>query len=212
MFTLLLPLALAQTPADPFAKWEKEISAIEKRLAENPPKPGGVFFAGSSSIRLWDLKKSFPGQDYVNVGFGGSQVRDTTHFAGRILLPHKPRAVVFYAGDNDIAAGRTADQVAADFRTFAAAVHKDLPECRVLWVAVKPSVRRWKKFDEQKSANARVREFVGKEPRTAYVDVVPDMLGADGAPRPELFAADGLHLSPAGYEIWAAKVMAALKP
>src|SRR4051812_25168723 len=46
--------------ADRFARWEKEVSAIEKRLADDPPKPGCVVFAGSSSIRLWDLKKSFP--------------------------------------------------------------------------------------------------------------------------------------------------------
>ena len=57
MFTLLLllappPVEIAPPPrpVDPFAKWEKNIAAIEKRLSANPPKPGGVFFVGSSSI------------------------------------------------------------------------------------------------------------------------------------------------------------------
>src|SRR5690242_6562775 len=97
---LLAALAPAQPPAaDKFAKWEKEIARIEKRLKEDPPAKGGVAFAGSSSIRLWDLKKSFPELNAANLGFGGSQVPDNTHFAPRILLPLEPRTVVFYAGD-----------------------------------------------------------------------------------------------------------------
>src|SRR6476659_6230466 len=112
----LLPLVLLQPPADPkdaarFTKWEKDVAAIEKRLQDAPPKPGGVVFAGSSSIRLWDLKKSFPEKEYVNVGFGGSEVRDSTHFAPRLITSYKPKAVVFYAGDNDIASGRKPEQV-----------------------------------------------------------------------------------------------------
>src|SRR4051812_42777629 len=142
----LLPLAvlvLAQPPADRFARWEPEIAAIEKRLKESPPPKGAVAFAGSSSIRLWDLKKSFPGRAVVNVGFGGSEVRDTTHFAGRILVPVEPKAVVFYAGDNDLANGRSPEQVRDDFRDFVALVREKLPKTKVYFVPVKPSLKRW---------------------------------------------------------------------
>src|SRR3954463_2098818 len=110
MFPLLLAAATHAAPADvappprevtPFSKWEKNISSVEKRLAAAPPKPGGVFFAGSSSIVQWDLKKWFPDSGYVNVGFGGSVIADSTHFAPRLLNPYKPGPVVFYAGDNE---------------------------------------------------------------------------------------------------------------
>ncbi len=196
--------------ADRFARWEKEVAAIEKRLAADPPQKGGVAFAGSSSIRLWDLKKSFPNLGAVNVGFGGSQIPDNTHFAPRLVLPLAPRAVVFYAGDNDLAAGRTPRQVRDDFRAFAQLVHAKLPKAKVLFIAVKPSVARWKLFDKQKEANALVKEVCAADERLVFVDVVPDMLGADGKPDPALFAADGLHLSPKGYEVWAAAVKKAL--
>lgn len=215
---MLLTLALIalQPPADPkdaerFAKWEKEVAAIEKRLKDAPPKAGGVVFAGSSSIRLWDLKKSFPGRDYGNVGFGGSQIRDCTHFAARLVTPFKPKAVVFYAGDNDVAAGRTPEQVCNDFRAFCAAVHNDVPKCRVLFVAVKPSIARWKQYDAQTKANRLVKDVCAADPRLGFVDIVPVMLGPDGMPVAELFAKDGLHLSPAGYEKWTAAVKAALE-
>ena len=85
-----------------------------------PPAAAPGFFARSSSIVLWDLKKWFPDKDYVNVGFGGSVIRDSTHFAPRILTPHKPGTIIFYAGDNDIAQNRSPDQVLGDFRAFVA--------------------------------------------------------------------------------------------
>lgn len=208
---LLLPVLIQPADADRAARWEKEIAAIEKRLKADPPKPGGVVFAGSSSTRLWNLNKSFPGKGYVNVGFGGSEIRDCTHFAPRIITALKPSVVVLYAGDNDIAAGRKPGQVLADFQAFAAAVHKELPKCRVLFIAVKPSIARWKKNDDQKKANALVKEFCGTDPRLGFVDIVPAVLGPDGKPLPELFQKDGLHLSPAGYEKWTAIVKSAIE-
>jgi lysophospholipase L1-like esterase len=210
MLLTLALIALQPTDTERFAKWEKEVAAIEKRLKAAPPKAGGVIFSGSSSIRLWDLKKSFPGQGYVNVGFGGSEVRDCTHFAPRLITPYQPRAVVFYAGDNDIASGRTPEQVRDDFKAFCAAVHKDVPKCRILFVAVKPSISRWKKFDVQQKANALVKAACGADERLGFIDIVPAMLGPDGMPVPGLFAKDGLHMSPAGYEKWTAAVSAAL--
>lgn len=218
MLPLLLSLALAPDNAAPppheagrFSRWEKEITGIEKRLKGAPPAAGGVVFAGSSSTRLWSLEKSFPGKGYVNVGFGGSEVRDSTHFAARTILPLQPSVIVFYAGDNDVASGRTPQQVHADFKAFCATVHKDLPKCRILFIAIKPSIARWKRFDDQQKANALVKDLCAADPRLTFVDIVPLMLGADGKPVPALYAKDGLHLSPVGYEKWAAEVKKALQ-
>lgn len=218
MFTLALlfaapPVEVAPPPraVDPFAKWEKDIAAIEKRLAANPPKPGGVFFVGSSSIVKWDVTKSFPDAGYVNVGFGGSVIADSTHFAPRILAPHKPGTVVFYAGDNDIGRGGKPEQALADFKAFVAAVRKTAPECRVLFITVKPSLSRWKQFAVQQKANGLVKAYCESEQGLTFVDIVPVMLGADGTPIPELFQKDGLHMTPKGYELWTAEVKKALK-
>ncbi len=193
-------------PVDPFAKWTQGIAAIEKRLTANPPKPGAVFFVGSSSIVGWDVKKSFPNAAHVNVGFGGSVIIDSTHFAPRIIAPHKPGTIVFYAGDNDVGRGNKPQQVADDFKAFVAAARKDNPNCRILFIAIKPSLARWKQFETQQKANALVRAFCEKENGLVFVDVVPLMLGADGKPNPELYVKDGLHMTPKGYELWTAEV------
>jgi lysophospholipase L1-like esterase len=212
LYLLVVPVLLAQPPGDAkrFTRWEKEITAIEKRLKEHPPAKGGVAFIGSSSIRLWNLTKSFPEMNAVNLGFGGSEMRDSTHFAPRVLFPLEPRAVVVYAGDNDIANRRTPEQVHDDFRAFVRLVHEKLPKAKILYIAVKPSIKRRSQFDTQRQANALIKKDCAADDRLVFVDIVPAMLGADGTPKPELFAKDGLHMSPKGYEVWAAAVKKAL--
>jgi lysophospholipase L1-like esterase len=213
-FVLVCSFAVLAQPAkeaDPAAKWEKEVVAIEKRQAEKPPAKGGIVFAGSSSIRLWDLAKSFPDWNATNSGFGGSEVRDSTRFADRLILKHEPRAIVFYAGDNDIAKNRTPEQVRDDFKAFVAAVHKALPKTRIHFIAVKPSIARWKRYETIQKANNLVKEFTATDDRLGFIDIAPPMLGTDGQPKPEMFVKDGLHLSAKGYEVWTEAVKKAMK-
>jgi len=186
-----------------FARWEKDIAAFEKSDREAPPPKNGIVFVGSSSIRRWDLAKSFRGVAALNRGFGGSHLADAVHFAPRIVLKHEPRLVVLYAGDNDIAAGKMPERVAADFRAFVAAVHDKLPKTRIVYLAIKSSLLRWKLIDKIRQANALIEAECKKNDRLLYLDVATPMLGDDGKPRPELFVADGLHLSAKGYELWA---------
>ena len=209
--TALVLVGQPTKEADRAAKWEKEVAAIEKRQADNPPEKGGIVFAGSSTVRLWDLSKSFPEWKATNSGFGGSEIRDSTHFADRLILKHEPRAIVLYAGDNDIKSGRKPDQVLADYRAFVTAVHRALPKTRVFFIAVKPSPARWELFDVQSRANAMVRDLCGKDERLGYVDIVAPMLDKDGLPRPELYVKDRLHLTQAGYEILTDAVKKAVK-
>lgn len=196
---LVSTLLLLQTTTDPFAKWEKEIVAIEKRLKDSPPNPGGVTFVGSSTIRRWDLKKHFPDKPYVNTGFGGSITADATHFVPRIVAPQKPAWVVFYSGDNDIALKRSAEQVRDDTRDFIAVIHKHLPEAKILLIGIKPSIARRDQFETQQKANRLVREICEKDALCLYLDPTPLVLDAQKNPDPDKFVKDGLHLNDAGY-------------
>ncbi len=194
-----------------FDKWEKEIATLEKRDKDAPPPKDAVLFVGSSSIRRWDVKKSFPDLDVINHGFGGSQIADSTHFAPRIVLKNVPRIVVFYAGDNDLSGGKKPEQVSDDFQDFAKLIHKELPKTKIIFISIKPSVLRWEQFDKQKKANELIEAFCKKNDYVTYVDVVKPMLGDDGKPRKELFVADGLHLTDKGYEVWAGLLKPLLK-
>jgi len=194
-----------QAPADdePVDSLEKEVRAFEEKDRKEAPEPGGVLFLGSSSIRLWDTAKAFPQTKITNRGFGGSQIADSVHFAERIAIPYRPRLIVFYAGDNDVAAGKSAEEVFADFKEFTGKVHASLPATRIAFIAIKPSPLRWKFFDTQCRANDRIREFIKSDGRLSYIDVVKPMLGDDGEARRELFKKDNLHLNDEGYRVWA---------
>jgi hypothetical protein len=111
--------APAKAKAPPAAdRWEITIAAFEAEDKLAPPPKDAVVFIGSSSIRLWDLKKSFPDLVALNRGFGGSQMSDAVKYARRIFTPYKPRLIVLYEGDNDLNAGKSPTQVAADFEEF----------------------------------------------------------------------------------------------
>ena len=201
-FLSLAPLTRAGDDDAKFAKWEKEIAAFEAADQKQPPVKGDILFVGSSSIRMWDVKRSFPELPVVNRGFGGSQIEDSTHFAERIIGTHEPRAIVFYAGDNDIASGKSAETVAGDFEKFVAKVRGKRPETQILFIAIKPSPSRWKHIESQRTANQKIREFCERGERLTYIDIAPPMLGKDGQPREELFLKDRLHMTPAGYAVW----------
>ncbi|WP_425617379.1 GDSL-type esterase/lipase family protein [Anatilimnocola sp. NA78] len=194
----------AKTPAVPAAeKWEKEIAAMLAKDEKNPPPEEGIVFTGSSSVRLWDLPKSFPNLPVVNRGFGGSQIHDATKYATKIVTPLRPKLVIFYSGDNDLKSNKTPEKAAADFQEFCAVVHKELPNTPIWFIAIKPCPSRWSLFEVQKKANDLIRQQCEADSqRLLYVDIVPAMLGSDGQPMPELFVKDMLHMSPAGYKIW----------
>jgi len=200
----LVSLSSAQTKPLPF---ENEIIAFEKADAANPPEKGGIVFTGSSSIRIWkSLKTDFPGLNVINRGFGGSQVSDSVRYASRTVIPYAPRLVVFYAGTNDIASGKSAEKVFSDYKAFVLEVHAALPNTRIAYISNSPVPSRWKKWDVMKRANSLIKDYSRDEPGLQYIDIVPLMLDANGQPRPELFQADMLHMNPKGYVIWAAAV------
>jgi lysophospholipase L1-like esterase len=201
--------AVSVAPA-PFAD---EIAAFEAADRMAMPASGGVLFLGSSSIRFWStLVEDFPGVPVINRGFGGSLIADSLHYADRIALPYAPRTIVFYAGDNDIAAGRTPAQILADFQALVTHVHARLPQTRILFISIKPSILRWPTIDRIREANRLIRAYTAASPMLGFVDITPAMLGPDGRPRPELFRPDRLHMTRAGYAIWRDAVAPYLKP
>jgi lysophospholipase L1-like esterase len=188
--------------AEPF-RFADEVARFDSLDRVQMPAPGGVLFVGSSTIRLWpDLKSDFPGVSVIQRGVGGSRMDEILMLTPKIVLPYKPRLIVLYAGDNDLAEGRTAAQVFEDYKSFTSLVHRSLPSTRVVFVSIKPSESRWRLVDQMRAANEMVKGFTDTDRRLLYVDVFTPMIGADGRPRPELYRDDKLHMTPAGYILW----------
>jgi lysophospholipase L1-like esterase len=184
------------------ARFAAEIRAFEAWDRQNSVPLQAVLFVGSSSIRMWPTAECFPHLAVINRGFGGSHASDVNHFADRIVLKYAPRVIVFYAGDNDIEAGKPPQQVFDDFRAFARIVHERLPQTNIVYLPIKPSLARWGKWPRMQDVNSRAQKLSQSDPRIVYVDTATPMLGSDGRPRSELFRDDGLHLNEQGYRLW----------
>ncbi len=202
LILLFCQIGVMTIPAASANRFENDIAAFEAQDRAASPRQGQILFLGSSSIRLWDLARHFPDLDLLNRGFGGSEISDSIYFFDRVVLPYRPRAIVFYAGDNDIAGGKEPARVATDFRQFAEKAHAALPLSRILYLAIKPSPIRWHLADSIRQANDAIRRFAEGTSYIEYVDFYQPMIGPDGRPKPELFTDDNLHLNEAGYRLW----------
>ncbi len=187
-------------------RWQQAMDAFATADREHPTAGESVVFVGSSSIRMWKLDKWFPGLPALNRGFGGSHIADATHYLDLLVLRHKPQVVVFYAGDNDMARGLLPADVVSDYRAFVEKLQAALPETRLVYVAIKPSIARWKLYPQMREANRQIAEIAAADPQQTFVDIATPMLGDDGTPRAELFLDDGLHLNDEGYQLWTSLV------
>jgi lysophospholipase L1-like esterase len=184
----------------PFAA---EINAFADADHFSPPPKDAILFVGSSSIRLWKtLAEDFPQHQVINRGFGGSQIIDSVNYADRIIIPYRPKHIVLYAGGNDINAGKSAEQVLADFQAFVRKVRKAMPGVKISYISIAPNPARWSQVGRVRQANKLISNYARYDGRISFIDVFPHMLGRNGQPRPDIYAADRLHMNEKGYELW----------
>lgn len=208
---LLGATALVAQVADPDPeRFAEEIAAFALWDAKNAVPREPILFVGSSSIRLWNTAERFRDLPVVNRGFGGAHISDVNHFLQETTLRYAPSVVIFYAGDNDVEAGKGADQVLRDYEVFVRQVIDADPSTHIVFVAIKPSLARWARWPQMRASNARIRSYSETRANLHYADVATPMLGGDGKPRAELFVPDGLHLSAAGYDVWTSVVSQSL--
>jgi phosphoserine phosphatase/lysophospholipase L1-like esterase len=196
------PAASSASTGPPPVRWEEEVAAYAAVDRDQPATPGGICFIGSSNIRGWaGLADDFPGMNVVNRGVNGALLSDLAAFAPRLVAAAKPALVVVSAGTNDVAAGATADDVVASFRRLVANVRESLPDVKIAFLSISPSILRWDQFDRQQQANAAIRECIASGAvgeGLDFIDVDAAFLGPDGTPAAECFADDRQHPSAIG--------------
>jgi len=195
-------------------RFKTDIAKILARDAKTPPPTEGILFIGSSTIVRWKLDQWFPNRPAINHGFGGSYLGDTVFYFDMLVTPVRPKQIVVFAGSNDLAAGKSPEEVTRD---LVGLVRKELPETKLYYLAVTPSVARWKMIDAQRATTklmaAEIEKLnqVGDVPAVNFIPTEAALLGPDGQPRSKLYVADGLHLSDDGYAIITKLVADALK-
>jgi lysophospholipase L1-like esterase len=192
------------TSEDPLV-WESDIASLEDSSRGLYPPGVPVVFVGSSSIRLWDsLHMDMQPIPVVQHGFGGAKLNDVVHYSDRLVSNLQPRAVVIFAGTNDIdpRASKEPEVLLASYREFVERVTRDNPELPIYFINITPSLMRWEVWPIAQRTNALIAQYSAGHENLHIIDTGPALLGPDGAPLEENYMFDGLHLSDSGYAIW----------
>jgi lysophospholipase L1-like esterase len=177
--------------------------------AAHPPAPCRVLFVGSSSIARWTtLAQDMEPIAVINRELGGAQSEDVNRWFDQIVAPYRPRAIVFYPGEDDQAASKPVERVVAEFDTFMLRKRAALGATWVYFISLKPSKRRWAHLALQRRVSQAIRARAEQHADLRSIDVATSMMEA-GNPK-EPFVADGLHMNPQGYALWTQAVRAAL--
>jgi lysophospholipase L1-like esterase len=196
------PIAAAVSAA--YARWQGPLTDFVRADKEHLPGNDGVLFVGSSTIRMWtNLAQDFRQVPVViNRGFGGSTLADCSLFARELVVRYKPKQVLVYAGDNDLAEGQSPLQVLESFVRFEKTVRAELPNVRIDFISIKPSPSREGLIDKIRTTNRLIAGYVHTLHNSAYIDIYTPMLDEEGHPRVDLFRPDQLHLNDSGYRLW----------
>ncbi len=184
--------------------FEDEIRKFEYDDSISMPDSGAILFTGSSSIKLWDdLEKDMMPLTVINRGFGGSILEQLPWYAHRIIFPYRPKAIVIYAGENDIANDKVpARQPYISFIKLHLILRDSLPDTHIFFISLKPSPKRQQWTAKFTTANELIKKYIGKHEKMTYIDVSEAMRNATGEIRNELFLPDSLHLNSKGYALW----------
>jgi lysophospholipase L1-like esterase len=198
LLTALVAGPLSAQAPDRFAAQVAKLVADDQA---NPPADGSILFIGSSIWRLWStVVQDMAPLPVYNRAFGGSQTPDMLRHFDALVVPHKPRIIVYYCGSNDVNAGESADAIAGRVHEFAARVGKSLPGTKMIFASINRSPDKEKRWDVVDAVNARVRDDFTKEfAYLSYVDLNPALFDAAGKARVHLYLPDMLHFKPPAY-------------
>lgn len=194
------PRVAVPAPLD-LSRYEKDVVAFEEADRTARPPAGGILFVGSSIFRQWtNLAAQMAPLPVFNRAFGGSRTAEQLHYMDRIVLPYKPRVIVYYCGSNDVNANESAADIASRYEAFSERVRQALPDTRLYFASIirAPQKRdRWSVVDD---ANARVREYSARTPGRGYIDLHPALEETPRQPRMDLYLPDHLHYLPPAYD------------
>ncbi|MCR4853068.1 MAG: serine acetyltransferase [Prevotella sp.] len=193
----------------PFKHYGERVDEFEKAPAITSHD---VVMLGNSLTEFgyeWNELLGMP--NVVNRGIAG----DTNEGIQRRLsqvLPYKPKAIFLMVGMNDLSHGITARQVFDRCRKTIDMILKGSPTSRLYVQSCLPyceSFGRWKalagKSSEVPRINALLKSYCESK-RIIYIDLYPHFLQPGTNQMKVEYSKDGLHLTPAGYSIWVARL------
>lgn len=168
---------------------------------------GAVVLVGDSLTAGWKapvLAQAFPGLKIANRGVGGDTSRGVLFRFKEDVLDLKPRGIMLLVGGNDLSAHGDPKFAAENMVAMLDMVQAHDPNLPVILAQGPPSgdPKAPQKPGARIDLNARIAKVAEDRKNVILVDLFTPVANAEGKPIPEYFAADLVHISPAGYQKW----------
>jgi platelet-activating factor acetylhydrolase IB subunit beta/gamma len=172
--------------------------------------PVDVLLVGDSITIQWgdSWRLHFPDLKAVNIGIGGDKTQNVLW-----RLDHggveglEPRAVVLMIGNNNMffTPETGIEPAARGIEACVKNLRGKFPSAPLVVTKILPAHAPGNRFYEDiKKTNAALDALeLDDDPRVRVLDLTTDFTNADGTLKKDLFTADAIHLSPAGYAVYA---------
>lgn len=172
-----------------------------------------LVFIGDSITQGWEGAGKEAWQKYyghrkpLNLGIGGDR---TQHVLWRLENGNidgiKPKlAIVMIGTNNSNGQDNTAEEIGEGIQAIVKKLRSDLPETKVLILAVFPRGEKPNSQREKNAAASKIASELADDKMVFFMDIGKEFLEDDGT-LPKEIMPDYLHLSPKGYEIWASAI------
>lgn len=184
---------------------EMLVFRLKDRL--RPPASSTVVFTGSSTIAHWtSLADDMAPVPVTRRGISGARLNQIAALMPALISAYTPRAVVLYAGENDLAGflgskAKPPEAVLEAFRLFCRELHRRIPAAPIYFLSIKPAKARRAHAGAFDEANKLVAEACKEDGRLHFVDATTPLLAQDGSARGDVYEPDGVHLNGKGYRI-----------
>jgi beta-glucosidase len=205
------PVESAIVPVPRAGKWTERHELINQRAKDNQGNID-LLFVGDSITQGWEgsgkdvWEKFYGSRKAMNAGIGGDR---TQHVLWRLdngnVEGISPKVAVLMIGTNN-SGTNTSEEIAAGVKAIVAKFRAKLPSTKVIVLAIFP--RGADENDVKRKVNEGANQIirsVADNRMVFYRDIGPKFLEKDGTLSKEIMP-DLLHLSPAGYEIWAESI------
>lgn len=154
---------------------------------------------------------------------GGAVFADINDLLNKVATPYNPRALVVWAGVNDLYADRSADYVFQQFKIFVESVASTMPSTKIFYIGITRNpefVFNASRNTQRLQANSLISNYVASSgnPNLIYIDL-PEFFETLTYTTTQVtsnpaelwyYQVDTAHLNKAGYSVWKNQIRSAL--
>lgn len=204
VYLLLSQMAVAYAQESKYSTFYCQRATLFEVL---PVTSDDIIFLGNSITNGAEWCELFSDPHVKNRGISGDTAEGVYDRLAPILSG-KPKKIFLMIGINDVARGRTTDEIAGGIRAIAERIVAESPSTQLYLQSILPVNDCFGKFEGHTSRYRQVAEInaeirrMASEMKVVYIDIYSRFAEpVSGKMRPEL-TNDGLHLLGTGYLLW----------